>query len=767
MSKKHPYEYEPADESFLINDDPSLTPIRFRLPSPPDISLIDGYGLDPKDQRFKRQHIPKKLITLYEDTKQMLEDKAARTPSYKTTQYKLQKAFWTRLKNSQEVYKDEVDWLKKMWWHRVNGYWFFNYGKPTYICGWHFMFLNFWQFTETTKAGSKFPDYKDRDRKWFLVNWYAYTTTETFKDIDEKGNAIKKDGKYEMIDIGRRVFYGTANTKQRRIGDTHKSLCIGHELCQVSEGSISGIISMNNKASEEQFKKKLLPAWQKYPMFFMPYYDGSYAPSTSIKYQVPSTEVGEVGINSSFGYAESGDGRAYDGQRLIFILAEEEGKTVEYDVSQRWEILKECLGSGLFIHGFSIHPSTVEDIKGQGAISYKNLLSQSDFYVRIHATGGTKSGLIRQFYPASEGGDGTVDSYGYSVLTPVKDYQKEEGFKMGADEYRFKERQQLLNSGKTEDVSKYRAVCRKYPMTYSDSWMGDYGGIGWDILKIDTRLAELDIDKSLLPRRGNFIGKPEDGVRFEDDPEGHFYVSHIMNVFDANRKQIRTIIDHVKGTYKQIFEPEFKTRFTAGADPFKHVKKNEKELTRDKSALSDGGGSVFWHRDRRVDPDSKPMEIWESHRFVCTYLHRPLSQEEYGEDMLKMCVYYGAMMYPETNVEFLWKYFEQRGFDGYLKYDIDSVTGKLKNRPGVYSIDTIKEDMFTAMHGYIASHILRQKHPDLLQQMKDISAIDDMTKYDLLTSALLAYWGSESRVNEILHDDENDAVDLGVMSGYV
>lgn len=768
MSKKHPYEYEPADESFLINDDPSLTPIRFKLPSPPDIRLIDGYGLDPKDQRFKRQQIPKKLISLYEDTKQMLEDKAARTPSYKTTQYKLQKAFWTRLKNSQEVYKDEVEWLKKMWWHRVNGYWFFNYGKPTHICGWHFMFLNFWQFTETTKAGSKFPDYKDRDRKWFLVNWYAYNTTETFKHLDKDGNAIKKNDVYEMVDIGRRTCYGTGNTKQRRIGDTHKSLCIGHELCQISEGSISGIISMNNKASEEQFKKKLLPAWQKYPMLFMPYYDGSYAPSTSIKYQIPATEVGDVGINSSFGYAESGDGRAYDGQRLIFILIDESGKTVEYDVSKRWAILQECLstGNGMNIHGFSVHPSTVEDIKGQGALSYKNMMAQSNFYVRNDATGRTISGLIRQFYPASEGLDGFVDSYGYSVLSPVKDYQKEEGFRIGADEYLNKERQQLLASGKSEDIDKYRSLCRKFPMKYSDSWIGDYGGIGWDILKIDTRLAELDIDRSLLPRRGNFIGKPEEGVFFQDDPEGHFYVSLTLGALEANKKQLRTIIDPVKGQYKQIFEPEYKTKFTAGADPFKYVKKNEKQLMKDKSGLSDGGGAVFWHRDKRIDPDTKPMEKWESQRFVCTYLHRPTTPEEYGEDMLKMCVYYGAMMYPESNVESLWRYFEQRGFDGYLKYDVDEKTGRFKDRPGNYSAMASKQEMFLKMQGHISNHVLRERHPDLLTQMKNIPSIDDMTSNDLLTAALLAYYGSDSRVNEVLDDDMNDSIDLGVAIGY-
>lgn len=756
------YEYEKADESFIINTDPALTPIRFSLPSPPDYKLIDGYGLPPEEQRFKRNEIPKKLITLYEDTKQQLEDKANRTPSYKTTQYKLQKAFWNRLRVTQEVYKEEIEWLKKSWWHKVYGYWFFNYGKPVYITGWHYSYLNFWQYTETTNSGSKYPDYRDRDRKWFLVNQYAYTTKETFKNIDDDGNALSKDGKYEMEDIGRRTFYGTANTKQRRVGDTHKSLCVGHEICQMEEGAISGIIAENNKASEKQFKNKLIPAWQKYPIFFMPFYDGSYSPSTSIKYQVPGTEVGDVGINSVFDYAESGDGKAYDGQRLVFILPEEEGKTIDYPVLKRWYVLQECLstGNGMNIHGFSIHPSTVEDIRGQGAVEFKTLMNQSNFYIRSKATGRTISGLIRQFYPACEGLDGFVDSYGYSVLSPLKDYQKKEGFRMGADEYLEKERQQLLATGQTEDIDKYRSLCRKFPLKYADSWIGDYGGIGWNILGIDKRLAEIDLDSAIKPRRGNFVGKPEEGVYFEDDANGRFYVSKIMPPMEANRKRLISLVDIVTGSYKQVYEPEYKTRFTAGADPFKYVKKSERQLISDKSGLSIGGGAVFWSRDKRLDPDTKPSEEWESHRFVCTYLYRATTPEEYGEDMLRMCVYYGAMMYPETNVETLWRYFEFRGFDGYLKYDIDPVTGKYKDRPGIYSMLNSKNDMFTAMGSHINNHIERERHPDLLKQMKDIVAIDDMTSYDLLTAALLAYWGSQSRVNELLEETFSSELDL-------
>jgi hypothetical protein len=273
MSKKAEYQYEPADESFLVNDDPSLTPIRISLPSPPPLHLIDGYGLPPREQRFKRQQVPKKLLSLYQDVKDNLETVAANKSSYKVTLYKVQVAFWNRLKNAQEVYKDEIEWLKKIWWHRVHGYWFFNNGKPTYIDERYFMYLNGWQYPENTKKGDKFPDYRDRDRRWSLFNKYARTCTETFKNLDKEGKALKTDGKYEMVDIGRRVCYGTGNTKQRRAGDTHKSLSDANETATLNEGGVSGIISYNNKNSEQHFRDKFVPAWQRFPIFFMPYYE--------------------------------------------------------------------------------------------------------------------------------------------------------------------------------------------------------------------------------------------------------------------------------------------------------------------------------------------------------------------------------------------------------------------------------------------------------------------------------------------------------------
>ena len=105
------------------------------------------------------------------------------------------------------------------------------------------------------------------------------------------------------------------------------------------------------------------------------------------------------------------------------------------DVPGRWDVLKYCLSEGISIHGFAIHPSTVEDINGDGAKAYKELANQSNFYERLEASGSTKSGIIWQFYSAAEAHEGFIDSYGYSVIGELKPWQKEEGFKICADVY--------------------------------------------------------------------------------------------------------------------------------------------------------------------------------------------------------------------------------------------------------------------------------------------------------------------------------------------
>ena len=65
MIDKCEYEYGVSEQFIDFNKgDPDLDVIRVYLPRPPKYHLIDGYGLPPDEQVFKRHEIPQKLLEL-------------------------------------------------------------------------------------------------------------------------------------------------------------------------------------------------------------------------------------------------------------------------------------------------------------------------------------------------------------------------------------------------------------------------------------------------------------------------------------------------------------------------------------------------------------------------------------------------------------------------------------------------------------------------------------------------------------------------------
>jgi hypothetical protein len=119
---------------------------------------------------------------------------------------------------------------------------------------------------------------------------------------------------------------------------------------------------------------------------------------------------------------------------------------------------------------------------------------------------------------------------------------------------------------------------------------------------------------------------------------------------------------------------------------------------------------------------------------VITYTNRPSTLEEYCEDMLMMCVYTGALMYPEQNIDEVEKHFVRRGYAGYLLYDTDWKTGRPKNKPGFFSTIDVKKKIFNLIANDIALHGMRCMHSDYMQECMEIKNLDDMTRFDLFTA---------------------------------
>ncbi|MBU1067768.1 hypothetical protein KKE60_08275, partial [Patescibacteria group bacterium] len=352
-------QYKEPDRVVIVNnDDPDMKEIRIPLPECFDWRKIDGYGLPAKEQKWKTPVYPLKLVRLEEESENI--DDLLET-----------------IELNQDYYKEEIKWIRLQWERRLKGYWLFINGKPTYLDGWHYFYCGFWNLD------IGLPEYRDRDRRFFHFARYCYTTTTDNEDND----------------FGFRTCLGFNYPKHRRDGATHKSLCIGYEIVSRIHRANGGIQSLDDDNAQEHYTEKLIPAWQDMPFFFKPAWDGSTNPKEQLVFKSPPMRsrggknviIKKRQLGGKFNYASTAKKKFYDGKKLHYIDLEEEGKTKpsQENILERWDVIRECLGqgSGSSIHGFSIHPTTVGEMREEGGENYYALCESSHWNDRNPKTG--------------------------------------------------------------------------------------------------------------------------------------------------------------------------------------------------------------------------------------------------------------------------------------------------------------------------------------------------------------------------------------------
>lgn len=668
--KKHKNEslYVPADKGFWVNDDdPDLKKVWIPLPDPPkNPKDIDGYGLTPKDQKFHHAVMPAKLIEL--DMNDKLPFQADK---------------WRYLLKNIDDYTEEYRWIEAQWERRRNGYWFYNKGKPTYITGRNYMSVNFWR-----PAGLRL-DYRDRDRRYWHIR--------SFCDEDEK-------------------CLGTVWPKHRREGLTSRATCEMYDIA--SQESFVKVVtqSLTEKNAVDNVLKMVKLGWKAMPFFFKPAYSGVANPGKSISFEAwhkkhqPDGDVKEM--NSEIRTEPSGE-FAVDGYEIRFYFGDEAGKTVEANVSERHNVVKETLVRGSKRIGHALYGSTVEEMDARGGANFKIICDQSHYhhddpkYAR-NENGQTLSGMYLFFIPADDGLPGFIDEYGYSIRKKAREFLENR-------------RRALLKAG---DISGFASERRKYPMQFRECWLTSGKGANFNVKLLSDRIDQIRIDGDTEAVCGDFVwknGLKDTEVEFIPNPDGRFYVSWMPSPEWRNRYE--TFPRKGGGFYRSpIHHTTLKTIGGADAFKFKDTKDNNSSL---------GGGAVFRKRDEALDPDSKPVEDWVTHRFACSYLYRPdnlFEDDGYCEDMLKMCFFYGCMVDHERNVEHIETHFIKRGYEGFLYYNIDPHTGAVGKASGTWSDDTEREKIFASWQIYIKKHIAREQHITFLEQCLNIE--DDMGPYD-------------------------------------
>lgn len=386
--------------------------IEYETPTIPNKKDIEGYKLPKENQKFNRWKFPKDR-----DFNLLSESE-----QLSTIKYVLQK--------------------------RKEGHWFYNNGEPTYITGVHWFYLTFWQLD----VG--YADYRASDRDKFY-----------FWDF-----CVKDENCYGMI-----------NMENRRGGKTEQANCMIYEYISRTERADAGIQSKTNTDAKVVFLK-LIRAWKRIPQWLNPIDEGDTQPKAALRFFEPSKRSSKskeksygVALDSMIDFGTAKD-EHYDGKKLHRYFRDECGKTVEGDVYESWQIVKECLVQGQNIIGKAVLSTTVEEMEKKGGKNFKKLWDSSDNSDR-DANGRTITGLLPYFKPAWYCLEGFIDIYGNSVTeTPEKPVMGIDGklIKIGSKEYLLNKRASLAGSALASEKRKYPfEVDEAFGVIYANIWEQD------------------------------------------------------------------------------------------------------------------------------------------------------------------------------------------------------------------------------------------------------------------------------------------------------
>jgi hypothetical protein len=586
-----------------------------------------------------------------------------------------------------------IDYIEEQFEHRENGFWFMNNGKPTYITGSHWMYLQ-WSSIDVG-----YPDYREANRV-FWIFW----------------EACKADPR----------SFGMIYLKIRRSGFSFMASSECVNLGTLARDSRIGILSKTGTDAKKMFTDKVVPINNRLPFFFKPVMDGMDKPKTELAFRLPASKITKKnmyevnddeidGLDTTIDWRNTED-NSYDGEKLLMLAHDESGKwTKPVNIKENWRITKTCLRLGSKIIGKCMMGSTSNALS-KGGQNFKDIYEQSNLSSR-NANGQTKSGLYALFIPMEWNMEGFIDKYGMPVFfkpkTPVIGVDNGV-IKNGAVDYWEAEVDSMKN-----DSEALNEFYRQFPRTESHAFRDESKQALFNLTKI---YHQIDYNDSMIKEhyvtRGSFQWK--DGIKdseviWSPDKSGRFYVSWFPPKHLQNNVHVRNGVKYPGNEHLGSF----------GCDSY------------DISAVVDGRGSNgSLHGLTKYHMDEAPVN-----EFFLEYIARPQTAEIFFEDVLMAIVFFGMPILAENNKPRLLYHLKNRGYRGFSMNRPDKVFSKLskteKELGGIpNSSEDVRQSHASAIESYIEKHIGldlegRYRDPEQMGTMPFIRTLEDWAKFDI------------------------------------
>jgi len=559
-----------------------------------------------------------------------------------------------------EDFKEKwYDYIDEEFQRREEGFWYYNQGKPIYLTGTHYMYLQW------SKIDVGPPDFREANRLFFIF-W----------------EACKADTR----------CYGICYLKNRRSGFSFMASGEVVNLATLASDSRYGILSKTGPDAKTMFTDKVVPISVNYPFFFKPIQDGMDRPKTELAYRVPASKftrrkiiTGEVlpelqGLDTTIDWKNTGD-NSYDGEKLKLLVHDESGKWERpSNILNNWRVTKTCLRLGSRIIGKCMMGSTSNALD-KGGNNFKKLYESSDVTKR-NANGQTRSGLYSLFIPMEWNYEGYINANGLPIFeTPKIPDEDPHGqkIKLGVLDY-----WQNEVDGLKEDQDALNEFYRQFPRTTQHAFRDESKNSLFNLTKLYQQIDwNADIKHSSVITQGSFqwVGGIQDTeVIFVPNKNGRFIISWTP----PSRLQNNIILKLGKKY------PGNKSLGAFGCDPY------------DISGTVDGRGSNgALHGLTKFSMEDVPP-----HHFFLEYIARPQTAELFFEDVLMACVFYGMPILCENNKPRLLYHFKRRGYREYAMNRPDKIYNKLSvTEREIGGIPNSSQDIIQAHAAAIESYI--------------------------------------------------------------
>ena len=435
------YDMVVVSKSGQIGDIININGLYIALPLAPE--KINKRSEEKKDQYWQRENLPKELSRISSIFQ------------------------WNEMVS---IFKNKwVDYIETEFDRRDYGHWFYNKGKPIYMTGSHYMYLQW------TSIDVGYPDFREANRIFFIY-W----------------EACKADNR----------CFGLVYLKIRRSGFSF----MGSSEC-VNTGTLVkdsrvGILSKTGADAKKMFTDKVVPIANRLPFFFKPIQDGMDKPKTELAFRIPASKITKknmydnvndelYGLDTTIDWKNT-DENSYDGEKLLLLVHDESGKWIKpNNILNNWRVTKTCLRLGSKIIGKCMMGSTSNALS-KGGDNFKKLYEDSNVLTR-NSNGQTKSGMYSLFVPMEWNMEGFIDKHGLPVLHKPEEKilgVDDEMISNGAIDYWQAEVDSLKN-----DADALNEFYRQFPRTESHAFRDESKSSLFNLTKI---YQQIDYNDSLI-----------------------------------------------------------------------------------------------------------------------------------------------------------------------------------------------------------------------------------------------------------------------------